>query len=94
MEEILLREIRKNTSFAKEHEDEFVDLALKKKTCELNQVLRSQKKDLEDSKNRVVKLDSIVQNLYEDNLEGKISDQRFEKWLKLMMKKKICFKKE
>ncbi|MDO5026492.1 MAG: DUF4368 domain-containing protein [Tissierellia bacterium] len=26
-----------------------------------------------------MKLDLIVQNLYEDNLEGKISDQRFEK---------------
>ncbi|QQK08841.1 recombinase family protein [Miniphocaeibacter halophilus] len=79
VEEILLREIRKITAFAKDHEDEFVDLVLKKKTSELNQTLRSQKKELEDAKNKVVKLDTIVQNLYEDNLEGKISDQRFEK---------------
>lgn len=63
----------------KNHEEEFVDLVLKKKISELNQVLRSQKKELEDSKYRIAKLDSIVQNLYEDNLEGKISDQRFEK---------------
>ncbi|MCI6610362.1 MAG: hypothetical protein MSH08_06400 [Ezakiella sp.] len=89
VEEILLREIRKVTAFAKDHEDEFVDLVLKKKTSELNQVLRSQKKELDDSKDRIVKLDSIVQNLYEDSLEGKISAQRFEKWLKLMMKKKF-----
>lgn len=77
--EIILREIRKVAAFAKDHEEEFVDLVLKKKTSELNQVLRSQKKELEDSKDRIEKLDSIVQNLYEDNLEGKISDQRFEK---------------
>ena len=79
MEEVLIRKIRKVTAFAKDHEEEFVDLVLKKKTSELNQVLRSKKKELEDSKNRIAKLDSIVQNLYEDNLEGKISDQRFEK---------------
>lgn len=41
VEEILLREIRKVTAFAKDHEQEFVDLVLKKKTSELNQVLRS-----------------------------------------------------
>lgn len=82
VEEILLREIRKVTAFAKDHEQEFVDLVLKKKTSELNQVLRSRKKELEDYKNRIEKLDSIVPNLYEDNLEGKISDQRFEKMAK------------
>lgn len=37
---------------------------------------------MEDAKNRILKLDSIVQNLYEDNLAGKISDQRFEKMAK------------
>lgn len=59
-----------------------MDLVLKKKTSELNQTLRSQRKEMEDAKNRILKLDSIVQNLYEDNLAGKISDQRFEKMAK------------
>ena len=93
VEEILLREIRKVTVFAKDHEDEFVDLVLKKKTSELNQVLRSRKKELEDSKNRIEKLDSIVQNLYEDNLEGKISDQRFEKMAKAYDEEEISLQK-
>ncbi|MBW9212429.1 DUF4368 domain-containing protein [Trueperella sp. zg.1013] len=82
VEEILLREIKKVTAFAKDHEEEFVDLVLKKKTSKLNQVSRSQKKELDDSKDRIAKLDSVVQNLYEDNLEGKISNQRFEKMAK------------
>ena len=93
VEEILLREIRKVTAFAKDHEEEFVDLVLKKKTSELNQALRSQKKELEDSKNRIEKLDSIVQNLYEDNLEGKISDQRFEKMAKAYDEEEISLQK-
>ena len=94
VEEILLREIRKVTAFAKDHEEEFVDLVLKKKTSELNQVLRSQKKELDDSKNRIVKLDSIVKNLYEDNLEGKISDQRFEKMAKAYDEEEILLQKK
>lgn len=93
VEEILLREIRKVTAFAKDHEQEFVDLVLKKKTSELNQVLRSQKKELDDSKDRIVKLDSIVQNLYEDNLKGKISDQRFEKMAKAYDEEEISLQK-
>jgi len=79
VEEIILREIRKVTSFAKDHEDEFVDLVLKKKTSELNQLLRSKKRELDEARLRIKKLDTIVQKLYKDNLEGKISDQRFEK---------------
>lgn len=82
VEEIILRELKKITKFAKEHEDDFVSLVLKKKSSELNQTLRSMKKELEDSKLRIEKLDTIVKNLYEDNLEGKLSDQRFEKLTK------------
>ncbi|WP_235932783.1 DUF4368 domain-containing protein [Peptoniphilus faecalis] len=93
VEEILLREIRKVTAFAKDHEDKFVDLVLKKKTIELNQVLRSQKKELDDSKDRIATLDSIVQNLYEDNLEGKISDQRFEKMAKAYDEEELSLQK-
>ena len=82
IEEILLRELKKITKFAKEHEEEFVNLILKKKSIELNQTLRSKKNELEDSKQRIEKLDIIVKKLYEDNLEGKLSDQRFEKLTK------------
>ena len=63
------------------------------KTSELNQVLRSQKKELDDSKDRIAKLGSIVQNLYEDNLEGKISDQRFEKMAKAYDKEELLLQK-
>ena len=66
---------------------------MKKKTSELNQILRSQKKELEDSKDRIAKLDSIVQNLYEDNLKGKISDQRFEKMAKTYDEEELSLQK-
>ena len=41
--------------------------------------LRDGKRELEQAKSRMHKLDEIIQKLYEDNLDGKISDDRFSK---------------
>ena len=76
VEEILLREIRKITAYAREHEDEFVELVTKQSEKELNQQLRNNHKELEQATTRITKLDTIVQRLYEDNIDGKISDER------------------
>ncbi|CAI3270287.1 hypothetical protein CIRMBP1270_00470 [Enterococcus cecorum] len=43
--------------------------------------IRESKKEYEQSQTRVSKLDTIIQKLYEDNVEGKISDERFAKML-------------
>ena len=66
------------TSFAKQHEEEFVGLVMKKSEKELTQKLKSSNRELEQAKARISKLDTIVQRLYEDNLDGKISDERFK----------------
>ena len=79
VEEILLREIRKITAYAREHEDEFVELVTKQSEKELNQQLRNSHKELEQATTRITKLDTIIQRLYEDNIDGKISDERFAK---------------
>ncbi|MEJ1731185.1 recombinase, partial [Escherichia coli] len=41
--------------------------------------LRENKRELEQATQRIRKLDEIIQRLYEDNIEGKISDERFAK---------------
>ena len=41
--------------------------------------LRDKKKEYEQGKARIAKLDEIMQRLYEDNISGKISDERFAK---------------
>ncbi|MFY9120598.1 MAG: DUF4368 domain-containing protein, partial [Syntrophomonadaceae bacterium] len=51
----------------------------KKSQAELDRSLRDGKRDLEQAQNRIRKLDEIIQRLYEDNIEGKISDERFVK---------------
>lgn len=56
---------------------EFVALVTKQSEKDLNRQLRENHKGLEQVKSRIAKLDTIVQRLYEDNLDGKISDERF-----------------
>lgn len=77
VEEILLRQLKSITAYARSHEAEFVELVTKQNEKELNRLMRSSSKDLGQAKERIKKLDSIMQRLYEDNLDGKISDDRF-----------------
>ncbi|SCP98360.1 recombinase family protein [Anaerobium acetethylicum] len=79
VEELLLDGIRRVTAFARDHEDEFVEMVTKKTRIELDKSMREGKRELEQSQARISKLDEIIQRLYEDNIEGKISDERFAK---------------
>jgi site-specific DNA recombinase len=67
------------TTYAREHEADFVELITKKSQSELDRSLRDGKRELEQAQSRIRKLDEIIQRLYEDNVEGKISDERFAK---------------
>jgi DNA invertase Pin-like site-specific DNA recombinase len=79
VEELLLDGIRNITAFARDHEDEFVQMVTDKTRAEVNRSLRDDKRELEQAQVRAEKLDDIIQRLYEDNLDGKISDERFAK---------------
>lgn len=79
VEEALLEGIRQITAFACERESEFVQVVTSKSRADLDKSLRDSKRELEQSQARIAKLDDIIQRLYEDNLSGKISDERFAK---------------
>ena len=79
IENILLNSIRSVTTFAREHEDEFVALIAQKSRKAVDKTLRDAKKELEHADSRMKKLDTLIQRLYEDNVDGKISDERFAK---------------
>lgn len=79
VEEILLRQLRTITAYAREHEDDFVRLVTRQSEKELSRQLRDSHKELEQAQKRITKLDTIVQRLYEDNIDGKISDDRFSR---------------
>ena len=79
VEELLLDGIRRVTAFARNFEEEFVEMVTKKTKSELDKSMRDSKRELEQAQARMAKLDEIIQRLYEDNIEGKISDERFTK---------------
>lgn len=50
-----------------------------KTRAEVNKNLRDARKELEQAETRIRKLDGIIRKLYEDNIDGKITDERFSK---------------
>jgi DNA invertase Pin-like site-specific DNA recombinase/predicted nucleic acid-binding Zn-ribbon protein len=79
LEEILLNQIREVTSYARDHEEEFVDIVMKSSAKAREKEIRSSRKEYEQANARVEKLDTLIEKLYEDKVEGIISGERFKK---------------
>ena len=79
VEQILLTEINRMLAFVRDHEQEFVEMLTRKNEKDLNRQLRDSTRELEQATQRIRKLDEIIQRLYEDNLDGKVSDERFSR---------------
>lgn len=79
IDEIVLEDIRRHIEFAKEHEDEFVRLVSSETIANITKSLNQLNKELNASRTRIDKLDTIIQNLYEDKLSGIVSEDRFKK---------------
>lgn len=79
IEKYLLVGIREITEYVRVHEDEFVEMVTRKSRAAAERSLRDGKRELEQAQARIRKLDDIIRRLYEDNIEGKISDERFAK---------------
>lgn len=56
-----------------------MQMITKKTRIDLDRSMRDSKRELEQSQARISKLDDIIRRLYEDNIEGKITDERFAK---------------
>ena len=79
LEKILLSGIRSLTAYVHEHEDDFVEMVMKQSKAEAEKSLRSEKKERSRAEARTSEIDTIIRKLYEDNVCGKISDERFIK---------------
>jgi len=77
LQSIVLENIQRVVSYMKDYEDLFIQEQLAKSTQnELKQISKN-KKELEKAKNRVIEIDNLFMHIYEDNVSGKISDNRF-----------------
>ena len=79
LEELVLHNLREIVSFARVHEDRFVQMVMDTDMKQRNKDLAKKKKLLADAEKRIVELDNIIKRLYEDNITGKLTDERFRK---------------
>ena len=74
---LVLENIQKVVSYMKNFEDLFIKEQLQKSTQdELKQIAKN-KKELEQAKKRIVEIDNLFMHIYEDNISGKLTDERF-----------------
>ncbi|WP_251545879.1 DUF4368 domain-containing protein [Pumilibacter intestinalis] len=79
VEQIVLADLQRVLAMAKTNEKEFAELLQSNYNKEAKRDLTAKAKEFDESERRIKELDSIIQRVYEDNINGKISDERFKK---------------
>ena len=77
LQNIVLENIQKVISYMKSYEDLFIQEQLAKSTQDEIKKISNSKKELEKAKNRVIEIDNLFRHIYEDNVSGKLTDDRF-----------------
>lgn len=82
LEQVVLHEFRRLAQFASIYEDDFVKAIISHsiETAETNRGIK--KRELDGLTARDNELDSLFERIYEDNVAGKINDERFAKMSK------------
>ena len=79
LEKLILQNLREIVSFARSHENRFVQMVMDMDVKERNKGLAKKRKLLSEGAKRITELDMIFKRLYEDNISGKLTDERFHK---------------
>jgi len=79
LEEVVLGEIRRLTKFASLYEDEFVKAVIGHSQQAEQTDRKLKEKELKALLARDEELDGLFERIYEDNVSGKISDERFSR---------------
>lgn len=73
----VLDNLRKVTAYAQKHEARFVKLLIQQNEMGGKRKQAAATKQLEQVQRRIAELSRYIKRLYEDNVNGKISDERF-----------------
>ena len=79
LEELVLDNLRNVIAYARDYEQEFVQQITDNTLAEQTKAQAAAKRRLEKQTRRIAEIDAIIQRLYEDNISGKLTDERFEK---------------
>lgn len=78
LDEIVLEDLRRVTSAAREHPEKFAAYIGSKQFTELQREIRRQEKELAAMRKRKMELDTIFKKLYEDSVLGRITAEQFQ----------------
>ena len=82
VERIVLENLKEVIQYVSNYEDEFVQMIMDSDMRQRNRELAQKKKKLIELQKRIGELETIFQRIYEDNIIGKLSDERFMKMSK------------
>ena len=78
LKEILIKEINKLLGYVRENRDKFINKAVEATNESHISEVKAAKKTIAKSEKRIAEIDKLFGRLYEDNVSGRISDERFE----------------
>jgi DNA invertase Pin-like site-specific DNA recombinase len=81
IEQLVLEELRRVTEFARNNKAKFIEVIRNEKNREHSKKLKSQTALLAKNEKRIGELDTIISHTYEDHISGKLSGERFQKFL-------------
>ena len=82
LEQVVLQEVHRLTQFATQHERDFIKLIGGRSTKAAESVRERKQKELYKLTARDRELDKLFNRMYEDNISGKIDDERFGRMTK------------
>ena len=77
--DIVLADLRETIAYVQDHEQEFVQAVMDKSYAEQRKATAQKRRELDQAQRRIPELDTLFQRVYEDNISGKLSDERFSK---------------
>jgi chromosome segregation ATPase len=81
LEQAVLSDIRKYSKLAAGQADELARRLIKQNGGRSAEQIKALKAELSKLRTRDAELDNVLKRLYEDNVSGKLSDERFDKFL-------------
>ncbi|WP_101773822.1 recombinase family protein [Peptostreptococcus faecalis] len=77
--EVVLQNLREAISYVTQYKDDFIREAAETDMRTRDKVLMQKKDALAQAEKRIIELDVIFKRIYEDNISGKLTDERFIK---------------
>lgn len=79
LHDLVLEHLRQTVQYVRDNEAAFVRAVIDRSAEEQRRELAQEQKELAQAERRLVELDGLFQRVYEDNVSGKLNDERFSK---------------